>query len=580
MPRTMQPTIVLLDQDPARRDEFTNTLESWYGPDFRILPVTSGQETSEVLTGLNAEGRDIALVAGAGDHATGLTGAVQAAKLPTDVGLVSLHPDGHPAAAVGGGAGAADLAVDYLDGSLLRQFDSQIYKWWHQASQEIRDAFTLVEITGSIRSKKAFEIREFLTGSSVVFKWPEKSQGTDIVVKVTSNGQTQSLRNPTLVAVANALGLLTPRQKDWYDVVIVGGGPAGLSAAVYSGAEGLQTLVIEDDVPGGQAGTSSKIANYLGFPHGIPGRELAKNALQQAKAFGVEWQPLNVAKKLHIGTGGTPGTNGTQPLNCVELADGKGTKIKAGAVVVASGFSWRRLDDATKANDLIGQGVFYQALVTDAEYFKGKEIVLVGGGNSAGQAIVHYADYASKIHVILRHELSKKMSKYLVDQIKQLEKDKKVRLVTGKEVKLCEADQNKQLTKVKIGRAGKEYPFDEEIATQWLYVLIGGTPNNQWLDGQLALDSKTQTVLTGRDVPKKTGLTSTAASVPGVYAIGDIQFGTPPRVGGAVGRGAAFVSELFGYMEKEPQNFPSRANKKPKNQKSQQSQKNQKSQKN
>ncbi|WP_310728575.1 hypothetical protein [Streptomyces sp. N2A] len=166
------------------------------------------------------------------------------------------------------------------------------------------------------------------------------------------------------------------------------------------------------------------------------------------------------------------------------------------------------------------------------------------------------------------------MSAYLVTQIKKLEQANKVRLVRGKEVKLCEVDQSNQLTKVKIGptndeKTGKKYPSDEEIATQWLYVLIGGTPNNQWLDGKLALGSRTQTALTGRNVPNKTGLTSTATGVPGVYAIGDIQFGTPPRVGGAVGRGAAFAMELFGYMEKEPQNFPSRAKTKPKNVKNQ-----------
>ncbi|MFI9202571.1 FAD-dependent oxidoreductase [Streptomyces sp. NPDC053048] len=553
-----------MDQDPDRREEIVATLDDWYGQDFRVLTVPAGQELPGALNGLSAEGGHIALVAGVGAHADGLAGTVEAAELPSAAGLVGLHPDGRPSVTADGtpvaGLTGGGLTSSAFDDAHRRLIDGQLYQWWLNAPKEIKDTYTLVEISGPIRSKKAFEIREFLTGSSVVFKWPENSQGTDIVVKVTmKGGESKLLTNPTLVDLAMTLGLLLPRKKDWYDVVIVGGGPAGLSAAVYSGAEGLQTLVIEDDVPGGQAGTSSKISNYLGFPDGIPGRDLAKNALQQARNFGVEWQPLNVAKKLHIGTGGA--TDGTQPPNFVELDDGKGTKIKAGAVVVASGLAWRRLDDSTKANELIGRGVFYQALVTDAEYFKGQHIALVGGGNSAGQAIVYYAQYASKITVIVRSELKKTMSKYLIDEIEQLRKSGKVEILLHTEVKLCDADTNNQLTRLHLGPTGTNKPADRTLDTRWLYVLIGGTPNTAWLGGRLKLDARTKTVLTGRDVTGQTGLTSTATSVPGVYAIGDVQFGTPPRVGGAVGRGAAFVAELFGYIAKEPQNFPSYAKK-------------------
>ncbi|MEU3353891.1 NAD(P)/FAD-dependent oxidoreductase [Streptomyces sp. NPDC037389] len=587
---TPPPVIVLMDGDPLRRSSLAETIAGWYEQDFQVLQLGSGESAG--LGALAGGGTRVALVAEVGEDSAGLARTAEAAKIPDAAGLVSLVPDGETAAVTDGGgpAKAGFVEEDGLRPTHLRLLDNLLYDWWLKAPADLRKLFGSVEISGNIKAKGAFRIREFLTGSGVVFRWPKDSQGKDILVKVTPPGKSAAteLKNPTLVKLAQALGLLNTSLKDWYDLVIVGGGPAGLSAAVYAGAEGLTTLVVEDDVPGGQAGTSSKIWNYLGFPGGIPGHTLATSALKQIKEFKVHWHPLAVAKALHLGT------DTDQPWMLpheVELSDGK--RIKAGAVVIATGMTWRRLAERTHADELEGAGVYYHALMTDLDYIEGEEIAMVGGGNSVGQAAVHFAQKAKKVTLIVRSGLG--MSQYLVDAIKRLQDAKKIEVLLKTEVKECVAAKpKKELKAVRIGPTGQE-PADRELATEWLYVLIGGDPNTKWL-GKKVLLAPNGAVLTGHHVPgqeerlkqvekevrerakkqkwtpKKTEeevakaveaarVPSTGTSVPGVYAVGDVQYAAPPRVGGAVGRGAACVADLFGYIKEYPYLFPTYAGK-------------------
>ncbi|MDT0451082.1 NAD(P)/FAD-dependent oxidoreductase [Streptomyces hesseae] len=589
---TPPPVIVLMDGDPLRRSSLAETIAGWYEQDFQVLQLGSGESAG--LGALAGGGTRVALVAEVGEDSAGLARTAEAAKIPDAAGLVSLVPDGETAAVTDGGgpAKAGFVEEDGLRTTHLRLVDNLLYDWWLEAPPDLRKLFGSVEISGNIKAKGAFRIREFLTGSGVVFRWPKDSQGKDILVKVTPPGSRTAteLTNPTLVQLAKALGLLNTSLKDWYDLVIVGGGPAGLSAAVYAGAEGLSTLVIEDDVPGGQAGTSSKIWNYLGFPGGIPGHTLATSALKQIKEFKVHWHPLAVAKALHLGTD----TDQTWVLpHEVELSDGK--RIKAGAVVIATGMTWRRLDKSTRADELEGAGVYYHALMTDLDYIEGKEIAMVGGGNSVGQAAVHFAQKAKKVTLIVRSDL-KGMSQYLVDAIERLKKAQKIDVLLKTEVKECVAAKTKkELAAVKIGPTGKEHPAKSTLDTEWLYVLIGGVPNTKWLSERVLL-APNGTVLTGHHVPgqeerlkrvekevreraKKEGrppkkteeevakaveaarVPSTGTSVPGVFAVGDVQYAAPPRVGGAVGRGAACVADLFGYIKAYPYLFPTYAGK-------------------
>ncbi|MFI9235617.1 NAD(P)/FAD-dependent oxidoreductase [Streptomyces sp. NPDC053079] len=582
-----------MDSDPLRRSVLAESIGGWYGEDFQVLQLGSREPGG--LSGLAGGGAQVALVAEVGEDSAGLARVAEAAKVPDATGLVSLVPNGGTVtlAADGGPAKAGFAEEDGLDEAHVRLIDNLIHGWWRNAQENIRKLFTSVEISGAITSKGAFRIREFLTGSGVVFTWPAGSSGSDVHVTVTRPGeQPAQFTNPTLAVLAKALGLLNTPTKDWYDVVIVGGGPAGLSAAVYAGAEGLSTLVIEDDVPGGQAGTSSKIWNYLGFPDGIPGHKLAQTALRQAKEFKVDWQPLHVAKRLHSGAAA-----GNLPMEVpheIELGDGPGTRIKAGAVVVATGMTWRLLDKSTDAHKLVGAGVYYHALMTDAEYTRGKHIAMVGGGNSVGQAVVHFAQYAKKITLIVRSGLQS-MSQYLVNEIKRLEKAGKVEIWLKSEVKKCVGEKNK-LKQLKVGPSGKEKTADRTLDTEWLYVLIGGVPNTGWLEKQVEL-AYNDTILTGHHVPgqeerlkqaaaearkraEAEGLTgkkleeavakaveaaripSTGTSLSRVFAIGDTQYTAPPRVGGAVGRGSACVAELFGVISQMPHLFPTYAHKK------------------
>ncbi|WP_431046890.1 NAD(P)/FAD-dependent oxidoreductase [Streptomyces sp. P1-3] len=588
MPSSPQPAIVLMDHEPSRRSELADAIGRWYDQDFQILQMSSKAPAGS-LERLAGDGAPIALVAGVG-KGDEIARALGEADLPDETSRVSLVP-GAKKATVADDGSTASFTEDGLEHLHIRVIDGHIYNFWKQSSSEVKKKFKVVEISGAITSKGAFRIREFLTGSGVIFKWPEKSTGSKIIVKITEEGSHQpvTLENPTLAKLAGELQLLnSPPKKSWYDVVIVGGGPAGLAAAVYAGAEGLSVLVVEDDVPGGQAGTSSKIWNYLGFPEGIPGHQLAQTALKQAKAFKVEWQPLYVTKELILGTGGT--LPESRPHEVV-LDDEKKTHIKAGAVIVATGMAWRRLNKKTKADELLGSGVYYHALMTDAEYTKGKHVAVVGGGNSAGQAVVHLANFADKITMIVRSDL-KSMSKYLVDQIKELKKAGKVDEHLNSEVKECEAQDNKLKT-VHFGPKGESNPADKHVDTEWLYVLIGGDPNTSWLGKKLQL-AYNGTILTGRHIPGQEGkvkqaeqearkraqkekwspkkteeevakaieaarVPSTGTSVPGIFAVGDVQYMAPPRVGGALGRGAASITDLFDYIKRAPHLFPTYA---------------------
>ncbi|MCC3775998.1 NAD(P)/FAD-dependent oxidoreductase [Streptomyces sp. UNOB3_S3] len=548
------PVIVLMDGDPLRRSALAETITGWYERDFQVLELGSGESAG--LAGLAGDGARVALVAEVGEDTAGLARTAEAAKVPDAAGLVSLVPDGQTMAVADGGgpARAGFVEEDGLVTAHLRLVDNLLYDWWLNAPADLRKLFGSVDISGNIKAKGAFRIREFLTGSGVVFRWPKDSQGKDIEVTVTLTGKPPvKLTNPTLAQLAKALGLLNTSLKEWYDLVIVGGGPAGLSTAVYAGAEGLSTLVIEDDVPGGQAGTSSKIWNYLGFPGGVPGHTLATSALRQIKEFKVDWHPLAVAKALHVTTDHT-----ALIPHEVELSDGK--RIKAGAVVIATGMTWRRLDASTGAAALEGAGVYYHALMTDLDYIEGKEIAMVGGGNSVGQAAVHFAQKAKKVTLIVRSDL-RNMSQYLVDTIERLKKAGKIEVLLKTEVKKCVPSKtNKnELESVKTGPTGSK-PADRTLTTEWLYVLIGGVPNTKWLGKAVQLASN-KTVLTGHHIPGGQQRPSTGTSVPGVYAVGDVQYAAPPRVGGAVGRGAACVAELFAYIKEQPYLFPTYAGK-------------------
>ncbi|AJP73960.1 FAD-dependent oxidoreductase [Sphingomonas hengshuiensis] len=334
----------------------------------------------------------------------------------------------------------------------------------------------------------------------------------------------RALRNPTNAQLADALGLDTAIDPEHvHDVAVVGAGPAGLAAAVYAASEGLDTIVIEAIAPGGQAGTSSKIENYLGFPTGISGQALAGRAQVQAQKFGAR---LLVSR-------GAAGIDCEQHPYVVQLDDGK--SLKARAVVVATGARYRKLDLPRYA-ELEGNGIYYAATAMEAALCATQEVVVVGGGNSAGQAAIYLARTAGHVHMLVRGEgLAATMSSYLIDRI---EASERITLHPFTEVTALEGDAHLRALTWTDRRSGES----RDLPVGALFVMIGAVPNTDWLGDCLDLDPA-GFVRTGG------GETVFCSSKPGIFAVGDVRAGSIKRVASGVGEGSVVVSALHRYLE-------------------------------
>jgi thioredoxin reductase (NADPH) len=343
--------------------------------------------------------------------------------------------------------------------------------------------------------------------------------------------------DPSNAELAEALGFGTRPASDSYDLVIVGAGPAGLAAAVYAASEGLDTLVVEPQVVGGQAGTSAMIRNYLGFPRGIRGGDLANRALEQAWLFGANLILAQKATGLR--------TDGDRRL--VQLADG--SEVAAGAVVVASGVAWRRLG-VPELEALVGAGVFYGAAGAEARAMEGQDVFVVGAGNSAGQAALHLAKYAASVTLLVRGpDLAQSMSDYLIQEIEQAP-NVSVRLRT----QVVGGLGGHRLEGLVLRRRDTE--TIEEVPAAALFVMIGGEPRTEWLAG-VERDNRGY-VMTGHDLLEPGGTADSwplrrpplllETSIPGVFAAGDVRHRSVKRVASAVGEGAVAVQLVHQYL--------------------------------
>ena len=350
------------------------------------------------------------------------------------------------------------------------------------------------------------------------------------------------LHRPSNSEAAVCLGMLPERDPEKiYDVAVVGAGPAGLAAAVYAGSEGLSVLVLDQRAFGGQAGASARIENYLGFPTGISGMGLAGRAFNQALKFGVEIAIPLEAARLDCGLRNGMGAG----LRRIELSDG--SSVKARTVVIASGVCYRRPPIPNLA-DFEGAGVSYWATAIEAKLCEGEDVALVGGGNSAGQAVVYLAPRVNRLHLVVRgNGLETSMSRYLIDRIAALPN---VELHTRTEIVGLEGDKVQGLTAV-IFR-DSDSGATHSCSLRHLFLFIGADPNATWLDHCVAVDKK-GFVMTGADVPQAPGATSRAilpleTSQQGVFAIGDVRAGSTKRVAAAVGEGAAVVAQIHSVL--------------------------------
>jgi thioredoxin reductase (NADPH) len=547
-----KPVLLSVDDDPGVSRSVARDLRRRYGEEFRVLRASSGSEALEALRELKLRGDTVgALLA---DYRMPQMNGIEFLEQAMD-----LFPRARRAVLTAyADTDAAIQAINLVDVDfyLLKPWDppeEKLYPVVDQMIQAWRDSPDAVvddvKLVGHRWSAPSFRARDFLARNAVPYRWysvdePEGQRlldaagagPDDVPVVVTPDGVV--LKAPTDAVLAAVVGLSVEASADFYDLAVVGGGPAGLGAAVYGASEGLRTVLVERDATGGQAGQSSRIENYLGFPDGVSGGQLAERARRQAAKFGAEMLLTRdcVALEAH----------GSKRV--LRFADG--STIAAHAVVLATGVSYRSLDVAG-ADGLTGRGVYYGSAMTEAAECADQKVFIVGGANSAGQAAVYFAPYASSVHVLVRGpSLETSMSHYLIEQLAAIEN---VHVHTCTTV--AEAHGTDHLEKVTLedARTGERstYPASH------LFVFIGGAPRTQWLDGVLARDGR-GFVPTGPsllvDGRRPHGWTLDRdpyfleSSMPGVFVAGDVRADSVKRVASAVGEGAMAVTLVHRYL--------------------------------
>jgi thioredoxin reductase (NADPH) len=543
-----KPTLVVVDDEDASRQALAQELEARYGAHYRIVASASPEEGLTALERLRGEGADVPLVM-ADQWMPGRTGTQFLARVrelyPTARRLL-LIPWGDQAAYAAFVAGAALGQIDFFlvrprwspDEHFHLTITESLEEWWSQRG----GWYAAVTVIGAERSPRVHEIRDLLTRNSVPFGFhrADSAEGRAALRRLgmdRSAGPVVALFNgavladPTNTEVAEALGVNIRPPEAAYDVVIVGAGPAGLAAAVYGASEGLSTAMLEREAVGGQAGTSSLIRNYLGFPRGVSGVELASRAFNQAWMFGTHYVYGNPATSL--------ARDGD--LHVVGLQDG--SSVTCRAVIIATGVSYRRLA-VPELESLVGAGVFYGAGTAEAQAVAGNRVFVVGGGNSAGQAALHLARYAQQVTVLVRStSLAASMSEYLVREI-EVAPNIEVRYRT--EVVGGAGDGHLERLDLRHRDTGKT----ESAPAGGLFVLIGGQPFTQWLPEAVGRD-RWGFILTG---PGLAGWAPARApflletSAPGVFAAGDVRHGSVKRVASAVGDGSIAIRLVHEYL--------------------------------
>ena len=546
-----KPTILTVDDDPQVSAAITRDLTDAYGNEYRIVRVTSGAEALELLTRLALRDDPVALIAADQrmPQMTGIQMLEQARGLAPDAKMLLLTAYADTDVAI---KAINDIGLDYY---LLKPWDppqERLYPvvddllddWRRQHPEQTSD----VRVVGHRWSDRGHEIKLFLARNHVPYRWydverdPEAVrlrdlagvETADLPLVLIPNGNT--LRSPSTLELAAALGLHTRAQQPLYDVCIVGGGPAGLAAAVYAASEGLSTVVVEREAPGGQAGQSAAIENYLGFPKGLSGSDLAQRAIAQASRFGAE---MVLARDV-------VGFEARGPVRAV-LFDGAG-EVEARALIVATGVSYQRLA-AAGITELSGRGVYYGVSASEALQCEGDEVYIVGAANSAGQAALHLSGFAKRVVLVVRAAtLADTMSQYLVARITAAPN---IDVRYRSEVVGAAGDGHLE----GLSLADRQTGAVQEVAASWLFVFIGASPRTAWLGADVVRDDK-GFIVTGQDLaavaaprwPLARAPFALETSVPGVFAAGDVRLDSMKRVASAVGEGAMAVHQVHRYL--------------------------------
>jgi len=552
--RTARTAIVTVDDDPGVSRAVARDLRRHYGEEHRIVRAESGGAALDALKELKLRGDLVAVILA--DYRMPQMNGIEFLEQAMDIFpaarrvLLTAYAD----------TGAAIDAINLvdLDHYLLKPWDppeEKLYPvvdalldtWLADARQPVPET----KVVGHRWSARSSEVREFLARNQVPYRWysadePEgqrllSAAGADgLVLPVVITPDGEVLVEPADAELAGRVGLATTPSRDFYDLVVIGAGPAGLGAAVYGASEGLKTVLVERTATGGQAGQSSRIENYLGFPDGVSGAQLTARARRQAIRFGAEVLTARDVVGLEV--------NG--PARSVRFADG--SAIDAHTVILATGVSYRQLN-APGVESLTGRGVFYGSTLTEATACAGQEVYIVGGANSAGQAAVYLARHAQSVTLLVRGpSLEKSMSYYLIQQIAGIPAIS-VRTCTDVVAALGE-DHLKGLT-LRDSAGGTT----QDVEAQYLFVFIGAAPLTDWLDGVVARDAR-GFVLSGPDLsaegkpprgwPLDRAPYHLETSVPGVFVAGDARAESAKRVASAVGEGAMAVMLVHRYLEK------------------------------
>jgi thioredoxin reductase (NADPH) len=549
-----KPAILAVDDEPSVLAAVTRDLRRHYGSDYDIMRAASGAEALEVLRELKLGNKVVALFI-VDQRMPGMTG------VELLVEAIALFPDARRVLLTA--YADTDAAIRAINEVRL---DHYLMKPWHPPEEMLypvlddllddwranfQPVFEGVRVIGHRWSSDGHRVRDFLARNLIPYRWLDIEADAEAAELRDLAGAAEAplplvllfdgtvLSKPTIAELAEKVGLHTRAVSETYDLIVIGTGPAGLAAAVYGASEGLRTLLIEREAPGGQAGTSSSIENYLGFPVGLSGADLARRAVAQARRFGAEILTPMEAVKLESRNG----------YHMVTLSDG--STVASQALIVSTGVSYRLLD-VPGADRLAGAGLFYGAAITEALAVKDQDVFVIGAGNSAGQAALYLARYAKSVTMLVRGKsLAESMSQYLIERIDEIEN---VQVMTGVSVSELHGDPSLEEISIVESETGAATRLPGRAA----FVFIGAAPRTEWLAGALELDEQGY-ILSGpeleRDGSKRPKGWSAQrdpywleTSIPGVFVAGDVRRRSTKRIASAVGEGAMALQFVHQHL--------------------------------